>query len=92
MISFRLAGYPTSKKHSRYVFQYEAYDDLGGGINMFAIFFWRALAKRLIPLISEVQSKFATGDLGAKFNGKDSRSDGHMEVREVNSSVCVVVG
>jgi hypothetical protein len=69
VISLRMAWYPQGKKHSRWVFEYQALDDFGAGINWFAKKFWRTVAKRLLPLVADVQSRFASTALSETYNG-----------------------
>lgn len=68
MVSFRLAGYPTSGEHSRVEFQCELFDISRTGVTWVEVMFWQTISTRIAPLMAKVQSQFAGSELDEHYN------------------------
>merc|ERR1739845_59616 len=79
MLSFRLACYPITRDHVRVAFQCEQYDMLNWGVNRITAFFWQTLSKQVLPLVINMQERYAGSPMEAELNGSSERQ---VEIRE----------
>lgn len=74
MVSFKLAGYPTSRHHVDFVFQCESFDLVKTGLSRAVIMFWQILSTRIMPMVIKMQARFAGSSLDRFYNADEENS------------------
>lgn len=74
LLNFRLAVYPTSRRHADVIFQAELYDNSNMGISWIMVKAWQALSMRIVPMIAKMQAGYAGSAMERHHNSGDWRS------------------